>query len=211
MAAPDSLVVPLMASKGFVVKLPLNQLPASPEEMLDLLNGEAVPLSVWWDVAKLYLSHQQVDEFMHILFEGTSPEVLADVRSFFGKDPKYEQILFHCGLAALFIGKARDEKDAVKKADLLHRAGSLLSNAQKIDPNEQLPYLGVGQLALAKARAPAAPPSRRRPHRAARRVRRPSRRAAAPTGGRHGLFLAACRRRPCVCACVLARRRRTRR
>lgn len=32
-------------------------------------------------------------------------EVAAEVERFFQKSPKYEQIQFHCGLAALHMGK----------------------------------------------------------------------------------------------------------
>ena len=72
---------------------------------------------------------------------------------FFNAKPIYEHIQFLCGLSALCLSKAKAEtRDKGARADLLSAAGKHLSAAKILDDQEQLVYLGLGLLALAKVR-----------------------------------------------------------
>lgn len=146
----ETIVIPLNATQGCVVEIHPEQLPNNPEDILDLLTGEAVPFSVWWDVARVYLQQNRVDQCLHILFEAITPETNEEVKRFFGKEPTYEQVLFNCGLASILIAKGKEEKDLPRKQDNFNKAATYLTQAKNIDAKEQLPYIGAGLLALAK-------------------------------------------------------------
>ncbi|KAF5837236.1 hypothetical protein DUNSADRAFT_4626 [Dunaliella salina] len=134
----------------YVVSLPVNEVPDDPEELLELLAAEAAPLSTWVDCAKAYLAAGKEDAFTHICLEGVKEDVAVEVERFFGKSPRYEQIQFHCALAALQMGKARDTKDRQRRAEHLGAAAKSLSAAQLLDPQEQLVALGRGMLLINK-------------------------------------------------------------
>lgn len=143
------LCIPVLDSEDVVV-VPANGLPSEAEEMLEVLASEAAPLSTWFDVARAYLAQGREDAFRHICLEGVKDEVTTEVERYFGRKPTYEQIQFYCGLAALHMAKARDEKDRTKKAEHLTQAAIHLNAAQTLDPSEQLVALGQGLLGLTK-------------------------------------------------------------
>lgn len=115
-----------------------------------MLAAEAAPLSTWVDCAKAYLAAGKEDAFTHICLEGVKEDVAIEVERFFGKSPRYEQIQFHCALAALQMGKARETKDRQRRAEHLGAAAKSLSAAQLLDPQEQLVALGRGMLLINK-------------------------------------------------------------
>jgi hypothetical protein len=89
-----------------------------------------------------------VEQFLHILHEGTSDEVV----EYFGDRAKYERIQIFCALASYYTSLGREERDRNKKSEAFNKAASHLQQAQRISLYEQLPKLGAGQLALAQVR-----------------------------------------------------------
>jgi len=67
-------------------------------------------------------------------------------------------VQIHCALAAYHTAAGRAERDRATRGDHFSRAAGLLSAARQMQYDEQLPILGLGQLALARARTPAAGP-----------------------------------------------------
>eukprot|EP00798_Chlamydomonas_sp_ICE-L_P008150 gene8150-1403_t len=149
-AAAGHICIPVMESSEVVVVDINKGLPDEPEDLLEILAAEAAPLSTWYDFARAYLAQGKEASFIHICQEGTRDEVIGEVERFFGKKPTYELIQFHCALAALYMGKGKEEKDRAKKADWFNKATTCLTSAKTLDPNEQLVRLSLGQLALAK-------------------------------------------------------------
>lgn len=94
------------------------------------------------------LPQGQLDQYVCILEEGTSPEV----EEYFGKTAEYERIQALCGLASFYMNRGRNEfRDKSKKNEDLQKAAGFLNAARSVNVEEQLPHIGLGQLALAKA------------------------------------------------------------
>lgn len=89
--------------------------------------------------------HAQVDAFLHILDVATGPEV----EQYFAES-KFERLQIHCALAAYHLSRGQAERARGPKAEALAKATAALNKAMTIDVNEQLPVLGLGQVALAK-------------------------------------------------------------
>ena len=87
----------------------------------------------------------QVDSFLHILTEACGPEV----EDYFS-DSKFERLQIHCALASYYLSRASMAKETSEKTELLKKATSHLNTAVPIDIDEQLPVLGLGQIAQAK-------------------------------------------------------------
>ena len=60
-----------------VVRVPLEELPEDPEELLEVLQAEEASLTLWLDFAKAYLARGRLKQCRTILEHGTSQEVLA--------------------------------------------------------------------------------------------------------------------------------------
>lgn len=50
------IYIPVAGLSDEVVAVPLSELPAEAEDLLDILKAEEAPLSVWLDFAKAYLA-----------------------------------------------------------------------------------------------------------------------------------------------------------
>ncbi|KAL6746592.1 Paf1 complex component [Haematococcus lacustris] len=151
----ERLLIPVLDTEE-VVSVDLHNLPSEADELLEILAAEAAPLQVWFEFAKAYLSQGKEDAFVHICSEGVKDEVTAEVVRFFGVRPIYEQIQFHCGLAAVQLAKAQDEKEKAVKNSLLAQVAKHLSSAAGLNPEEQLVAVGYGMLNLAKGDTAAA-------------------------------------------------------
>ncbi len=156
--APSStrLVVPVLGSSEEVqdvIVVPVNDLPAEVEEVLDMLAEQAAPLSTWLDFAKAYLAKGREDAFKHMLTEGCSEQVTEEVTRYFGAPPHYEQMQFFCALAALYMAKAKDEQDRTRQAELFTEAAKHVQKAKMKGPSEQMVSIAQGMLHLAKVRA----------------------------------------------------------
>ena len=93
------------------------------------------------------MNTSQVDAFLHILKEGTGPEVEEHF-----VEAKFERLQMHCALASFYLNKAATMKDRTAKNNALTQATSHLNKGLGIDVNEQLPVLGLGQVALVKVK-----------------------------------------------------------
>lgn len=87
----------------------------------------------------------QVKEFLHILGVACGEQA----QDYF-KDSKFERLQIHCALASYQLSKAYMAKESAERAELLNEATGHLNKAVTIDINEQLPVLGLGQVAQAK-------------------------------------------------------------
>ncbi|KAK9844132.1 hypothetical protein WJX81_005444 [Elliptochloris bilobata] len=146
------IYIPVAGLSDEVVAVPLSELPAEAEDLLDILKAEEAPLSVWLDFAKAYLAQGQMKQYLHILREGTGPEV----KEFFGDRDKFEQVHIHCALAAYHTAAGRTERDREARSRHFQQARGLLSAARLIAHDEQLVLLGLGQLSLAEGNLVAA-------------------------------------------------------
>lgn len=75
----------------------------------------------------------------------TGPEV----EQYFAES-HFERLQIHCATAAYQISRAQAEKDRPARNEALAQATAALNKAISIDVNEQLPVLGLGQVALLK-------------------------------------------------------------
>ena len=70
-----SICIPVHDSDE-VVRVPLEELPEDPEELLEVLQAEEASLTLWLDFAKAYLARGRLQQCRVILEAGTSDEVL---------------------------------------------------------------------------------------------------------------------------------------
>ena len=87
----------------------------------------------------------QVDAFLHILDVACGPEV----EEYF-YDFRFQRLQIYCAVASYHLSKASMAKDRTEKTELLNKAVGHLNKAVTIDVDEQLPVLGLGQVAQAK-------------------------------------------------------------
>lgn len=87
----------------------------------------------------------QVDAFLHILDVACGPEV---EQHFY--DSKFERLQVYCAAASYHLSKAQMSEERAVRNEALAKATSHLNKAMTIDVNEQLPLLGLGQVAKAK-------------------------------------------------------------
>lgn len=87
----------------------------------------------------------QVDSFLHIVKVACGPEV----EQYFAES-KFERLQIHCAAAAYQMSLAKAAKERESKQKALTQATVHLNKAITIDYNEQLPILGLGQVALIK-------------------------------------------------------------
>ena len=116
------------------------------DDIIDVLKAEAAPLALWLDFARAYLAQGLTTPFVRLLNEATSEEAAG----YFGEQAKYERIQGLCSLAAFHSHQSRVEKERNVRSDLLAKANELLNTARKLDHEDALPHLGIGQLAMAK-------------------------------------------------------------
>lgn len=159
MAAEVLLRVPIQ--DGGIVDI--DHLPDDVQDLLQFLESEAVPLSYWWDLARAYLAAGRRDEYVSVLTSALDEELLKAVEEFFKARPTFDIAQLHCGLAAHHIEAARAAAGAAAGAEQraarqqhLAEAQGRVAAAKAEAPDEQLPYLAAGCLALAKGDAAAA-------------------------------------------------------
>lgn len=69
-----AICIPIQHSDE-VVRVPLDELPEDPEELLEVLQAEEASLTLWLDFAKAYLARGRLEQCRTILEAGTSQEV----------------------------------------------------------------------------------------------------------------------------------------
>jgi len=131
------------------VAVPAECMPDDPEEILEILQAENAPLSVWIDAARIYYNTGQMRQYAAILDEVKGPEV----EKYYGEKAKNERIQALCALAEKNIDASlsrchrRDDKDL-----MLAQAHTHLTEAFSIDPKMEAieQRLAKGQYHLAK-------------------------------------------------------------
>ena len=149
MLEEEYIYIPVDQSEE-VVAVPLSDLPDDPEEIVDVLKAEVVPFSLWVDFARAYLAQDKLPQYQKLLSFGT----LKDVEDFYREKGKFESIQLLCELAATHVDAARAESSRSSKTERLAQAATLLTRARQLDYQEQLPSIGLGELALARVSMP---------------------------------------------------------
>lgn len=142
---------------GAVVEI--DELPDDVQNVLQFLESEGVPLTYWWDVARAYLARGKRQEFVTVLAAALDDDLLKAVEDFFKERPTFDIMQLHCGLAAHHIEEMRAAAATADKAAAQQHAQAAAQRVQQAKaeaPNEQLPFLAAGCLALAKGEANAA-------------------------------------------------------
>lgn len=145
MLEEEHIYIPVDQSEE-VVAVPLSDLPDDPEEIVDVLKAEVVPFSLWVDFARAYLAQDKLPQYQKLLSFGT----LKDVEDFYREKGKFESIQLLCELAATHVDAAKAESSRSSKTERLAQAATLLTRARQLDYQEQLPSIGLGELALAR-------------------------------------------------------------
>jgi len=130
----------------------IDHLPDDVSGVLQFLESEGVPLSYWWDLARAYLAQGRTQQYLALLNSALEEDLLQAVEDFFKRRPTFEIVQLLCGLAAHHIEQYRLEQDKAAKQQHLVEATKRINAAKKEGPDEQLPYLAAGCLALAKVR-----------------------------------------------------------
>ena len=115
------------------------------EKLLHFMESNEVPLETWLDCCMVTLESGDVDLFYkftekaaHVAQRGSS-NTRSDI---------YLKIKALCCLGDLYVEKSRVVEDAGKKRELTNAANKAYFDAQRLDPKEMLPHLGIGEVAL---------------------------------------------------------------
>jgi hypothetical protein len=128
----------------------LDHLPDDVQGVVQFLESEGVPLSYWWDMARAYLAQGRTGQYLAILQSALEDDLLQAVEDYFKKRPTFEIVQLLCGYAAHHIEQYRQESDKATRQQHLGDAAARIIAAKNEGPDEQLPYLAAGVLALAK-------------------------------------------------------------
>ena len=146
------LVVPIYGAADEVLELPKDQLPDDPNEIMQILANELTPLKLWLELAVSYYQQQRIDQFTVVMETSTGDE--GPFYQDYYKDDKDGRIaLLNC-LAAFNTTVAARSKNKLIKDQHLARAVELYQQADKIDPNMALTYVGKGLVHMAKMSLP---------------------------------------------------------
>ncbi len=91
----------------------------------------------------------KLKQYLKILAEGTSEDVAAH----FQQTAKFERLQIFCALAAYHTAQGRGQQ-GTKRTTHFSTATNLLNSALLIDTEDQLPFLGLGELYMAMVRCP---------------------------------------------------------
>lgn len=130
--------------------LQIDHLPDDVQDLVTVLESEAVPLQHWWDVARAYLAQGRTTQYLALLQSALEPELLSAVEDFFKRKPTYEIVQLNCGYAAYHIEQFRQEQNSTLKNQHFASATLRINAAKNEGPEEQLPYLANACLYLAK-------------------------------------------------------------
>ena len=148
----NRIFIPVRQSSE-VVEIRKDSLPQVIEEVLDLLQAEFAPLSLWIEVAKAYLDSGNRDGYEQLLKEGINEET----QNHFAAediDTQQERVQILCALGAYHTeqGQAITDKSDDGKRDqrnLYLQANRLLTQAFRLR-KEVMPSIGLGQLQQAQ-------------------------------------------------------------
>jgi hypothetical protein len=136
------VTIPLQKSRESLV-VNLNELN---EDIILILRREDVDLKVWLECGRGLLSQDRVQAYEKLL------KSLIDEAQHQKRRPQatFIHVQALCSLADLKKQQARLAEDPEKKRLLFAEANNLYFDAQKVDHQEILPHLGLGELSLSK-------------------------------------------------------------
>lgn len=120
------------------------------DSLLQFMERNDVPLESWLDCCMASLESGDLDLFSRYTEKAA---VVAQNRHHVSRDKKidsmnrYLRIKALCSLGDLYVEKSRVIEDGVKKRELTNAANKSYFDAQRIDPKEMLPHLGIGEVA----------------------------------------------------------------
>ena len=150
----NSIYIPVRQSNE-VVEIRKDSLPRVIEEVLDLLQAEFAPLSLWIEVAKAYLDSGNREGYEQLLKEGIADET----QNHFAAediDTQQERVQILCALGSLYTEQMQAVTDRSRQRDLVLQASRMFQQAYNTR-KDVLPSLGLGQLAQARVQAPGNP------------------------------------------------------
>lgn len=112
-------------------------------KLLNFMEGKDVPLETWLDCCMVSLESGNLDVF------GKFTEKTVEVAQsrWRGRESNYLRIKALCCLGDLYVEQSRVVEDGGKKRELTNAANKAYFDAQRIDPKEMLPHIGIGEVA----------------------------------------------------------------
>ncbi|WPT12725.1 RNA polymerase-associated protein CTR9-like protein [Picochlorum sp. SENEW3] len=112
-------------------------------KLLNFMDGKDVPLETWLDCCMVSLESGSLDVFAKFT-EKTAEVAQSRWR---GRESNYLRIKALCCLGDMYVEQSRVVEDGVKKRELTNAANKAYFDAQRIDPKEMLPHIGIGEVA----------------------------------------------------------------
>jgi hypothetical protein len=137
-----AVTIPLPKSRESLV-VNVNELN---EDIISILRREDVDLKYWLECGRGLLSQGRVEAYEKLL-KSLIDEAARPRRS---SQPRFIHIQALCSLADLKQQQGRLEENPEKKRLLIVEANGLYFDAQKVDHQEILPHLGLGELSLSR-------------------------------------------------------------
>lgn len=114
------------------------------EKLLAFMERNDVPMETWLDCCMVTLESGNVDLFYKFTEKAAQAAHRGSLNS---RDDKYLKIKVLCCLGDLYVEKSRVVEDIGKKRELTNAANKAYFDAQRIDPKEMLPHIGIGEVA----------------------------------------------------------------
>jgi len=115
------------------------------EDIISILRREGVELKFWLDCGRGLLSQGRVEAYAKLL-----KSLIDEAARSRSRQDTFIHVQALCSLADLRQQQARLSEDLEKKRLLFAEANRLYFDAQKVDHQENLPHLGLGELSLSK-------------------------------------------------------------
>jgi RNA polymerase-associated protein CTR9 len=151
------VVVPLLDDRDRNATLLLQKDDVN-ERLLKFMERHDIPLETWLDCCMVSLESGDLDlctrfaeKASRVARNGPSRDRSSSKsrdRSHDEQTGRYMRIKTLCFLGDLYVEKSRVVEDVAKKRELTNAANESYLDAQRIDPKEMLPHLGIGEVAM---------------------------------------------------------------
>ena len=139
-----------MAQTSGYIAVPIggieDQILLKPEDinykLLGFAERQDIPLESWLDFCRVALESGDVDLFTKFA-EATAKEAKNSKNSWRGKAQRIKAL---CSLGDFYLERSKLVEDEVQKRELMNSANRLYFDAQRMDPKEMLPHLGIGEV-----------------------------------------------------------------
>lgn len=118
------------------------------DDIIRILQRENVNFEIWLNCARGLLSQGRVDDYIRLL-KSLINEVQQRPNS---AQTKFIHVQAICSLADLYQQQSRLTEDTEQKRQLTSQANALYFSAIKVDTQEMLPHIGIGEQAFDKVR-----------------------------------------------------------